>query len=246
MPNCVPRETISGQTPALGLRFNAPMIQSIERGWKTETRRPFSNGNCQLDRGEFKALDLASGRPDGLSPVSSLKCRVVTKGGDRRSVTVSPRIRPGQLLWPRRGQSGPAAKRVNARLAMRVTHVACVRLNDLSDAEAYAEGIRIFSETACKMESAADIWRPVFVSQAYVFLLEQLGPKRQAQWCAGPIHQDIVGRPPSARDAFALLWESVNGTGSWRANPWVWRYVFVAESVPVFGPVNAPEAPLDG
>lgn len=33
-------------------------------------------------------------------------------------------------------------------------------------------------------------------------------------------------RAPSPQQVYALLWESINGPGSWDANPWVWAVSF--------------------
>lgn len=44
--------------------------------------------------------------------------------------------------------------------------------------------------------------------------------------CGNPEPCGCVNPDPDARDAFAWLWQSINGTGSWHANPWVWVIEF--------------------
>jgi hypothetical protein len=34
---------------------------------------------------------------------------------------------------------------------------------------------------------------------------------------------------PNPRAAYAALWDTINGKGSWDANPWVWAYTFQVE-----------------
>lgn len=51
----------------------------------------------------------------------------------------------------------------------------------------------------------------------------QDGPKDFEQ---GWLSADRSALFDAARDAFADLWELLNGPGSWAANPWVWRVAF--------------------
>lgn len=83
-------------------------------------------------------------------------------------------------------------RRAESRITLRVTSVRVERLQDISEADARAEG-------ACELplqEGAPGAWWRVPGTG--------MGPHR------------------SARAAFKALWESINGAESWAANPWVW------------------------
>lgn len=78
-----------------------------------------------------------------------------------------------------------------SRLTLEITGVRVERLQDISEADAIAEGV-----TA--------------VSSGGVTLFTTTG----------------VNCFQTAKDAYAALWESINGPGSWDANPWVWVVEF--------------------
>jgi hypothetical protein len=60
------------------------------------------------------------------------------------------------------------------------------------------------------------------------------GCERGAPWDNGqghfPAERDLGGGSSegwdNARDWYADLWDSINGSGSWDANPWVWVVEF--------------------
>lgn len=52
--------------------------------------------------------------------------------------------------------------------------------------------------------------------------VEQMG----ACWVHYSTSMDSPWASADARESFASLWESINGPGSWAANPWVWRLEF--------------------
>lgn len=72
-----------------------------------------------------------------------------------------------------------------SRITLEIVAVRVERLNDISEADAAAEGIE-----------------PMFLGDTDE--MKRLG----------------------ARVAFKSLWESINGAGSWEANPWVWVIEF--------------------
>lgn len=75
-----------------------------------------------------------------------------------------------------------------SRILLEVTDVRVERAQDISEADAQAEGVKVDGN--------------------------------------GHAVRDDVVNVGGARTAFAELWESINGAGSWAANPWVWVVEF--------------------
>ena len=85
-----------------------------------------------------------------------------------------------------------------SRITLEITGVRVERLQDISEADAMAEGI----------ERAEDFFgRPCW--RAY----------------DEPEGSDVVF-PDDPIGSYASLWMSINGPGSWDANPWVWVLEF--------------------
>ena len=85
-----------------------------------------------------------------------------------------------------------------SRITLEVTAVRVERLQDLSEADAIAEGVA--------RTITGDGWR---------------------RYCTDP-EQEACGLTPcgSAVASFRSLWESISGPSSWTANPWVWVVEF--------------------
>lgn len=76
-----------------------------------------------------------------------------------------------------------------SRITLEIVSVRAERVNDISEADAQAEGIRKSTDS--------------FISEVQGFINHH-----------------------TATSAFLELWESINGPGSWIANPWVWCVSF--------------------
>jgi hypothetical protein len=88
--------------------------------------------------------------------------------------------------------------RAASRITLEVTSVCVERLQDISEADAIAEGV--------ERTITGDGWR---------------------RYCNDP-ELEACGLTPcaSAANSFRSLWESINGPKSWQANPWVWVVEF--------------------
>ncbi|MCY1166937.1 hypothetical protein D9M73_68910 [compost metagenome] len=96
------------------------------------------------------------------------------------------RLRPGMFM-----------PRWASRITLEITGVRVERLQDISEADAIAEGTELIDELRNPTERR---WR------AY--------GNESTESCT------------SAVASYRTLWESINGAGSWDANPWVWVVEF--------------------
>ena len=207
--------------------FNTAMVRAIVAGTKTQTRRVvkpprsrpafvlLDHGNgwwpYQSDDGESELCD------DGMEHPYTCP---YGKPGDRLWVREAFMHEPADYCWEasvsipcrpastvyradfHESQPGEGwtpsihMPRSLSRILLEVTAVRVEQLQEISEADAKAEGAECLFSPTC---SAAD--RELLD----IPLMEDASP---------------------FRNGYALLWESINGAGSWKANPWVWVVEF--------------------
>ncbi len=195
--------------------FSGPMVRAILEGRKTVTRRavkpqPDFLGSMVDPNTPFKTLDAGLHAritcPHG-QPGDRLWVREAW-AADAQVDAIAPRdLSQGEPIWypadfsvrqtgcsmisKGRGRPSIHMPRWASRILLEIIAVRVERLQDISEEQALAEGVRG----------------------------EPCDHARQA--CA-----DIGCWGDTAKGAFGFLWESLNGEGSWAANPWVWVVEF--------------------
>lgn len=209
-----------------GILFSAPMVRALLAGTKTQTRRvakPQPDGVMPNGTPYRFGLDKALHRaPEAMScpygqPVDRLWVR---ENGWQRPDLSQRQLREGADTWPPyeydaeplmcwadgelKGYGWKRRPSIHmprwaSRILLEITAVRVERLQDISESDAWAEG--------CAPGLATD--------NGGFFPAEEPDPSG-------------IGRRgwDNARDWYADLWEDINGTGSWDANPWVWVIEF--------------------
>ena len=85
-----------------------------------------------------------------------------------------------------------------SRIVLEITDIRIERLQDISEADALAEGVEPV-EIICSRDGEKTAYRDYEFSGIY---------------------------PNSPKDSFKSLWRKINGADSWAANPWVWVVEF--------------------
>lgn len=200
--------------------FSTPMVQAILDGRKTHTRRvmkpqPIKNGLFWEWAGAGWSLD------GPITPVYG------------HSMYNKCPYQPGDVLWVRETFAEcqtpffdyiykadyPNASKADldiekwtpslfmpkaaARIFLKVTAVKAERLQDITEADAIAEGVESWIEERMKS-------RPTY----YSMYSDYDSPNDPAMYSSCPIL------------SFESLWRKINGPESWNENPWVWAITF--------------------
>ncbi|MER1077210.1 hypothetical protein AAA612_04935 [Pseudomonas aeruginosa] len=195
--------------------FTGPMVRAILEGRKTVTRRVVSPqpdflGSMVDPNTPFKTLD------------AGLHARITCPYGE-----------PGDRLWVREAWAADA-------------QVDAIAPSDLSQGEPiwYPADLSV-RQTGCSMISKGRVrpsihmprWASRILLEITAVRVERLQDISEEQVLAEGVRgepcdharqacADIGCWGDTAKGAFGFLWESLNGEGSWAANPWVWVVEF--------------------
>ncbi|HBY9530469.1 hypothetical protein AB9B74_08120 [Klebsiella aerogenes] len=217
-----------------GMIFNGEMVRAILDGRKTQTRRimkvqpePSKSrpGDFWFSSKKLESMVHISDFAPGNSPIADYHlfiqehCCPFGAVGDRIWVRETwARYNIDQNShdlayrattpadWPEEGRWRPSIHmpRWASRILLEITNVRIERLNAISPEDAESEGLECTNFTGFGDEPGL----PSYPEPDVYF---------------DPLKKQRKEYPP---EAFAGLWESIYGEGSWKANPWVWVIEF--------------------
>jgi hypothetical protein len=221
--------TTDTQIKERGILFSEPMVRAILAGHKTQTRR-VCKAAYQGREWAGAAYPARDGWPIFWYPGTSKNLHLFTQQMYEKGVPC-PYGGPGDRLWVRETWSlhdigKPAYKadatpdelrfyrwhpsihmpRAASRITLEIAEVCVERVQDISEADARAEGVL--------PNWSGDLagWDP----ETHGFLGVYRGDE-----------DDVEGYHRTGREAFAELWDTINGkTYPWALSPWVWAISF--------------------
>lgn len=189
--------------------FNAPMVQATLAGSKTQTRREAKHPAIATTSYIVDCGDGWFGDEEGDVQVVCPYGRVGDQLWVRETVGIGRATKHAYFKDTLNGRDHKALfdkltpsihmPRWASRIQLEITNIRVERLQDISETDAIAEGIeRVGGNTSVTP------WRNYRIGQEGEMQLHCSAPSR----------------------SYMTLWESINGAGSWQANPWVWVVEF--------------------
>ena len=204
-------------TNARPILFSPPMIRALLEGRKTQTRRIIKP---QPQPNDGKGLHPV--RPYHTPQGKWTWVLAATGHGDGTSGEYCPYGQAGDLLWVRESY---APKRVDGS-----PHVPLYRADHPTDDRVPGQYGRPWKPSIHMPRYASRL--SLEITDVRVQRLQDISEEDaiaegiQVDECGHTVHEGDDIAWGSAKGAFAELWESIHGDGSWAANPWVWVLAF--------------------
>ncbi|MCW1887689.1 hypothetical protein OKA04_23330 [Luteolibacter flavescens] len=202
--------------------FSGPMVRALLDGTKTQTRRIIAP---QPEATSFAYL--WKGREIGEKIFPLTCCPYGAPGdrlwvretfGDRADYAAIGALHKDRYYYAADGKKAGWRYRPSihmprkaSRITLEVVSVRVERLQDISEEDAIAEGIE-----CTHRDEDRTFWKN--------YRFEGPIAKRGKVWT--PEENQIVNYNRKPVRSYQSLWESINGPGSWDANPWVWVVEF--------------------
>ncbi len=232
--------------------MSAPMVQALLAGSKTQTRRvvkPQPRYDADWDGGSYyitlhkdrRALGLIASCKDPRNASLLLETCPYGQPGDVLYVREAWRKLPDGSTTYRASytdQEAAAAKwkpgihlpKSESRLWLKIVSVRVERLQDISEADAVAEGIEhVCDWPTGEHDGTSAVTRALYRNYLSTEKSTAADPYDIVATLAGVAE---IAAQAWARASYRSLWESINGPGSWDENPWVWRVEFRLAEMP--------------
>lgn len=198
-----------------GILFSAPMVLALLAGTKTQTRRAL---NFQRLSGSHDVAQVIS-TPDSLAAFVRTCCPYGVPG-DRLAVREAWRTGVVFDHEPPRNIPDCAPVRYEATEdALQPGQGQWGRYRHARFMPRWASRI-LLEVTEVRVERLQDISEEDAIAEGVTRVHRQWDTSVWTHAPGSGLHE------PTARDAYRRLWESINGPGSWAANPWVWAVSF--------------------
>jgi hypothetical protein len=255
-----------------GILFSGPMVKAILAGEKTQTRRIVTWANSYANFPKDAGWDFDRAFADSLLDVPGNQYLKVPFGDpeDDTRDRVRCRWKTGDRLWCREtfttyNEDSDAER--EARFAKAQNIKSMEDLMDWSAMPAGGGGKKVlyaadFGDWAYDKDSDLGPWTPsIFmprwasritleICEVRVQRLQDIhGDDARAEGCPNVFRYITEQEDRDAISWYRRLWESINGKGSWDANPWVWCLTFKRIEQPVDAPAASgqelrPQAPV--
>lgn len=187
--------------------FSGPMVRAILEGRKTVTRRPIKPSM----RGFDISFELHQQEDGSWRPMHTFDESCMDAKGTEHPI-VCPYGQPGDRLWVRE-----AWAQINVAQAPGESWVVYRECDNRTDyGGPWKPSIHMRRRDSRILLEVTDV------------RVEQLHAISIGQICKEGLARSIYEFIPvtTAFDAFAEVWDSINGPGAWEANPWVWAVEF--------------------